>query len=87
MADINYKNKQSNIGKKIAGSILAILTLVAPIIFKPRAITIIDPVAEISLIAPVKIPLKALAQSSIVPWYRNKGIMESIAPIPPKAEE
>ena len=62
-----YINKQSKIGKNIAGSILAILSLVAPIILRPRAITIIDPVAEISVKQPVKMPLKALAPSSIMP--------------------
>ena len=63
-----YINRQRIIGRKIAGSILAILTLVAPTIFKPRAITIMDPVAEISFIEPERIPLKALAPSSIAPW-------------------
>ena len=55
------------IGKKMAGSILAILTFVAPTIFKPRAITMMDPVAEISLIEFKSRSLSAPAPSSMAP--------------------
>ena len=58
----------NKIGKKIEGSVLAILILVAPTIFSPSAITIIEPTTEISLMHPSKIPLSALAPSSIEPW-------------------
>ena len=71
------------IGKKMAGVKLSILSLVNPIMFKPKPIKRIEPTQMISVITAVdKSGSNTKAKSVILPWIIRTGTLDSKTPAP-----